>query len=140
MIDDKEICERVISSKPINITAMRVMLKGCEFNKISNDLLKLCQSTCPPLRMIPHHQNINPQSINFTGFKKGKIKVIGLFAGYEYKNITEGYVNYIKNNRNKWVIRCLCGMYELRSQKSLSRIDNMDVLVWLCSDYKTLIP
>lgn len=122
-IDDKERCGIVLSSEPINITAARVMWKGEDYNVNLNDRTKLCQEECPPLRMLSKEHKKNPETIDFTGFKKGSITVIGVYAGNKKIKINEQY-KFINTGKHRWVVKCICGKYELRSSKSLKGNNN----------------
>lgn len=132
--DDLEILKIVAISEPVNIQAARVTrFKNEYFNKENNDKSKLNSYGCPPIRSISSHQRINPEFIDFTGIKKGRITVIGLFAGYQ-KVLLNNEPKFINNGVNRWVVRCLCGRYELRRTKSLKRIDNIeDEMCTICN-------
>lgn len=130
-IDDKDRCEMVISSEPINMTAVRVMFKGEEYKTTKQGGQAIHQNTCPRIRQFIKQKN-NTTSIDFTGLKKGRLTVIGLFAGYG--NPAQPYSRFWKSTIC-WVVRCSCGVYETRTAKSLRKIDNIDhSMCFACDD------
>jgi hypothetical protein len=115
-IDDKERCEIVFTSDPINITAMKVMLPGeTGPRKIANKSLHT--EECPLLRTIPRN-NRNKEFIDLTGRKYGKLIVVGLFNDKKYINENLGFRTCA---RSLWVVRCICGWYETRTTKSIKK-------------------
>lgn len=127
-IDDKERCERVIASEPINITAMRVMLPGETYEYEPSDCKGyICSDEPLPIRNIP----TAPQGQwieNLTGKKFGYFEVIGLYAFYRRQmngSRGKGRLGCSKARINLWVVKCKCGKYELRKRKSILNPNNV---------------
>ena len=66
-----------------------------------------CFAERPPLQVIDPRVALNPEFVNFTGRKYGKLTVLGLC------------LRKIGNKPAKWLCQCTCGMYCTRTSKSL---------------------
>ncbi len=96
---------------PRDIVAKRVVYDdGDHYNpKVKSDKHLYCTSQ-PPLVCLSRLPNMVKNDPNFkdlTGIKKGYFTVIGLFEC---------------NDFNKWVLRCCCGNYEVRTTKTINKI------------------
>lgn len=100
---------------PINKTAALVMSRGFQY---SPDKKISCfhSDTCPQLEDIRAPEFANNKSFNdLSGIKLGELKVIGKAAG-----------------RKGWVVRCNCGMYEIRRAKAIQNKENWGDRCCLC--------
>lgn len=72
-----------------------------------------CYSTTPlkvrKNETIPSKVKSDPNFKDFTGYKVGNFTVQGLFYYHAY---------------DKWVLRCCCGNYEIRTTKTLKKISD----------------
>jgi hypothetical protein len=94
---------------PVNSTAAKVVFcKGFYEEYINNDTGNILSDLPLKTREIPW------DTPNLTGYKVGKLTVIGL----HYKKY-EG-----KNKRPKWVCKCACGNYVLRKTKAVKNGKN----------------
>lgn len=91
---------------PIDMTARKVVSKGINFDKnefVSKHKFKY-HSDLPLI--INNQLPKDPSFIDFTGLKVGNLSVIGL----------------VKNSygiRGKWLVKCNCGIYEVRTSKAI---------------------
>ena len=95
MIDD------IHARKAINGTAARVLAKGEHFTS-SKKVLTADSETPLPLRPIP----LNMEDLR--GEKFGRFTVLGAAA----------------HHKGRWVVRCACGMYTLRTTKAVKNPAN----------------
>lgn len=95
----------VVTNKPVNSTAKKVLQKGehCEIDK----KFKSSESLL--------YTDIMPKCEKYKGPKKHNL------SGKKYGNLT--VIKYYKKGRNnaKWLCKCSCGMYIIRLAKSLKR-------------------
>lgn len=76
---------------------------------------------------------------NMVGFQKGRLTVVG-YLGFKNKvknRITKDGKQYTENMRlNKWLVRCTCGRYEIRTQQSLTRkrTAHLEDMCQICQD------
>ena len=90
---------------PVNKTAALVVSKGIHYEM--NCKIQTPEFIGPP-KMIPRHLlPKTPSFIDLTGRQKGRLKVIGLMA----------------EEKGKWVVRCVCGTYTIRSSKAILSIE-----------------
>lgn len=89
--------------KPINSVASRVVARGEQFEYQANES---SQDSDLPLavKSIPDAALANPSFKNFTGERFGRFTVLGLSA----------------DRKARWVCRCVCGRYSLRSSAAIS--------------------
>lgn len=101
---------------PADKTAGMVAGQGEHFEIKVNETQKH-QST--PIKTAPITQDIldQPTFVDFSGSKFGRLTVIGKAAEGRARPV--GAKNY-GQNRN-WVVRCVCGSYEIRKNKALKR-------------------
>lgn len=94
---------------PINKTAKNVVSKSHEHGPdyFRNSYI----SSMSPLPIIEYNGNIKN---DLTGLKKGKLTVIGKYP--------KGKSNGSKKLRKtRWVVKCICGRYEVKTSKSLKK-------------------
>lgn len=135
MIDDKERCELVVASDPVNITAMRVMFKGVDYNW-DKELPKgyVNSEIALPLRNIPTATK-GSFIENLAGIKFGRFEVIGLYAEYRRQlngSRGKGRTGINMARINLWVVRCKCGKYEVRRRKSVLNPNNSQDACFFC--------
>lgn len=101
----KDLFDRIAASVPLNVTAATVVSSGEHYEpKFTN---QAHWKEPPPIRPFPKHA---PTSLpNFTGKQHGRLRVLGLHR----------HPDGNKNAGLRWVVRCVCGRYELRSTKAL---------------------
>lgn len=92
------------SSKPVNKTAARILTSGTHYDyQVKN---KTWHSE-NPLSILSAQEisvcKLSPLFVDFTGHKHGYFTVIGL----------------CKDFNNRWLARCSCGDYEIRSTKAI---------------------
>lgn len=96
--------EFISNSKPVNKTASRILNSGIHYdydvkNKSyhsENPMPIICKEKIQLLKL-------NPLFIDFTGYTHGYFKVIGLCRDFN----------------KRWLVRCSCGDYEIRSTKAI---------------------
>lgn len=100
----------VMNQIPRDIVAKRVVFDGGDDYKPDVKCSSQLYSTSPlPIKMmseIPHKVRKDPNFRDFTGYRFGNFVVVGLFALDKF---------------NKWVVRCCCGNYEIRSATLLNK-------------------
>jgi hypothetical protein len=99
----------IIRSEPIDRLASRVTLKGNNYTykKTSNIFFEFC----PPIDKFP-----GPKEHDLTGKRFGRLVVIGYTHWRLYKK---------KRDRpGRWVVRCDCGIYEIRRSVGLKKLNN----------------
>lgn len=107
-------------------TAAMVMRPASEDEKYQTESAQKNTETfteCPEIGWRPHNQK------NWKGRKFGRLTVIG----YGYYRKTTGKASA---NKSYWIMRCVCGRYEYRSQVALKRISKSnnhgDIMCGIC--------
>jgi len=100
----------IATHKPSNITASKVLQKGVEYTFLTN-CVDFHSDTPLPLLKTNHVVFKNPNFEDLTGKNHGYFQVMGLV---EYKS------------KIRWLVRCSCGNYEIRSSKSIKNHDQYD--------------
>lgn len=95
--------DKIITSTPANATAGRVMSRGEHWEPEGQIPPGLKHWKAPPL-MREYRQTLS--SVDMTGKKFGRFTVLGMWAG----ETSDGA---------RWVCRCVCGDYEVRSVKTI---------------------
>ena len=82
------------------------------------------QDTPPPMRSADDRHGVHPATMReMVGVRSGRLTVIGL------STLGPGG----KNGKARWVVRCDCGMYEVRNRKALlKRADPRPDACWEC--------
>ncbi|MCC4240338.1 hypothetical protein [Thalassospira povalilytica] len=94
--------DRIYSSTPIDRVAVRVAGKGYEYRP-DKKIQTADQPTPIPTRKVP-------ESIpDITGLTRGRLTVIGL----------------ARDTKKRWVVRCNCGTYSLRTAKAMKNEENV---------------
>lgn len=109
---------KVLGYNPLNTIPRDIVAKRVVFNdgdhydpKIKSNSHLYCTSQ-PPIRQIedlPYKVKNDPSFKDLTGIKKGNFTVIGLFNCHVF---------------DKWVLRCCCGNYEIRTAKTFKKIED----------------
>lgn len=107
-----DILQKVITSVPVDATAARVTGRGEHWEpkrKVSNTHF----TEQPEIRVPDKSELINVKSgwHDFRGHNYGRFTVVGIYAGK-------------KANGCSWVVRCLCGDYELRKARAMRHPEN----------------
>jgi hypothetical protein len=106
MKDRPDIFERIAASAPADSTAARVTSKGAHYDPS----FKSCRDTWdapPPMKPVP----AVPTAQGIVGRRFGRLTVIGLRAEQN------------QNKRSSWVVRCVCGAYEVRKAAAIRNSD-----------------
>ena len=110
MRDDKERSLVVMASEPINSTA-RVVLSQSKDNYEAELNIKHFQSyECPPLRSV--FAGGSREFTDMVGKKFGRFIVVGAST----KKPKRGHI--------LWAVKCICGIYELRTTHSVKNVNN----------------
>ncbi len=70
---------------------------------------------------------IGSKRIDLTGRKKGRLTVVGLSASFRG----------VSRKGLRWVVRCSCGMYEIRTEKTIKKGSDKD-MCQRCNDVRYL--
>lgn len=101
-----------LNTIPRDITAKRVVYdSGDHYNPKIKSNSHGYSTECPPLENInklPGMVLKDPNFKNLTGLKIGCFKVMGLLKCKDF---------------NKWVLKCCCGNYEIRTSKTIKKIN-----------------
>lgn len=93
---------------PRDITAKKVVYdSGDHYNPAINCKTYLFSTDPIPttdIRKLPTYVRKDPNFIDYTGKFFGNFTVIGIFS---------------LNKFNKWVVRCICGCYEIRTTRTI---------------------
>lgn len=104
---------------PVDKKAAMVVSKGFQYKPKKN--VRDLDSDYPiPVRALPDN---NPNFQDLTGFRFGRLRVIGLAKDY----------------KQKWVCRCDCGKYTLRKSKAVKNPENYGDRCDLCQHHAFLI-
>lgn len=99
-----------LNTIPVNDTAKNVVYnKGDHYTpKIQNNNVLFSRTPLPILKIyeLPKKVLTDPNFKDYTGFKFGNFTVIGIFALHKF---------------DKWVVRCICGFYEIRRTSILKQ-------------------
>lgn len=126
----------LLNDVPIDRVARRVTLPGVHFHVEIPKNHKI-YDVCPPLREIDGKMKYDPNFTDYTGFKFGRLHVVGPSQDHpkSYRIVaTQTHEDDFEINREKrsegsscrWVVRCLCGNFELRSSKFIKKKPSMD--------------
>jgi hypothetical protein len=89
--------------KPIDAVAARVVSRGEHF-EYQADQSSLDSDLPLAVKPIPRAAQANPSFKNHTGERFGRFTVVGLSA----------------DRKSRWVCRCVCGRYSMRSSQAIS--------------------
>ncbi len=106
--------DTVAPLQPLDEVAGRVTSKGEHFDfEMSSG--QVHASVPLPVRRVERLDKCKPNFRDFTGVRVGRLTVLG--------------ISTIKvKDRMRWVVKCLCGSYEVRKARSLTRyIDGLNL-------------
>jgi hypothetical protein len=147
ILDAHAIDDELAPRTPVDSAARRVTARGVHF-AFANKTDEVCSPTMLPTQAMPRV----PGMQNLIGVCYGKLTVIGLATkenygdGFtrrdplmvglgrsrRYKGITPDPVKDNYRNGTRWVCRCVCGMFTLRSGKAIKKgaaTDSVDACV-----------
>lgn len=123
------------NSQPINLTAWRVIQPGYHF-VVEIPKKHLIWDICPPIEPIPVDMKKQNNFIDFTGKRYGRLTILGRSAIHSVhvkrKAIAINKTQFIIENKPRetghcrWVVRCSCGLYELRSSSVIKKEPPLD--------------
>lgn len=108
--------DAILASSPVNSTAARVVSAGTHWVPVSHRNEREW-GTPPDVRAISTAMRVNPSFTDFTGKTLGRLVCIGLAAEAQSK---------AKGGGTKWVMRCACSNFVVRSAKALKNQANND--------------
>jgi len=108
---------KVVTSRPIDGTAARVISQGPKGYESGKKILSVCSPTPLPIRSIGKSERANPGFVDCVGVKRGKLTVLGIVD--DRANIERS-----KSAQLRWLCRCVCGYYTTRSSKSIKNERN----------------
>lgn len=100
--------DRIITSVPQSRKDAVSLSGGIHYEYNVTKQQALHSETPLPVRRIKKCERLSPAFIDCTGKKFGWFKVIGLYSA------RDGY-----KKKARWVVRCVCGHYEIRHQKAI---------------------
>ena len=107
--------DKILTRVPINKTAAIIVSKG--ENYIPNKKIANIDSDLPiPIKKVPK------EAENIIGHKQGRLTVIG----------------FSKDFNGRWVVKCLCGRYTVRSKKALMNPANINDCCEHCRHFNFL--
>jgi len=113
----------IAKNAPINKTAKVVMQEGEHYIK---DNLPQVLTSDEPIQTIQYKGSLKS---NFTGKRFGKFVVVGFYGDRVRANGERRY--------GRWVVRCSCGRYEVRSSKTI-RIGNEHGCCQYCFELESI--
>jgi len=122
-------------SIPVNKTALRVILPGIDYEIEIPKSHKIYDNQ-PSIRSISKSMYNDPNFIDYTNIKFGRLVVIGVSedtpksSRYHAKAIDEhDFImskKIVKRTNCKWIVRCACGKYEIRPSKIIRKKPEFD--------------
>jgi hypothetical protein len=111
-----------ISRTPVDRTAAIVVSKGERHEPFGKAAVVhiFHSEVCPAI--VPD-KSLRLTSANLTGIKFGRFTVIGMSRDIKGQENTGG----------RWVVRCSCGDYEVRTAKSIKNPNNKDDMCRICN-------
>lgn len=101
---------RIATSRPVDKTASLVMSPSPSFGQVIDvESITIRTVQHAPLPTVSPPLNI---TFNLTNTVVGSLKVLGYAED-------QGSSNQVNNKGTRWVVRCVCGLYEYRRSKSL---------------------
>lgn len=104
--------------QPVDRIALRVVMPGIHYDIPEGTIPDhhMHSSTPLPVRRIINQIKMSRGFCDLTGRRQGRLTVMGLSS----------------NVNGKWVVRCQCGAYEVRSAKALMNPKNDSDRCWVC--------
>jgi hypothetical protein len=111
-----------ISRTPVDRTAAKVVSKGERHEPFGKAAVAhiFHSEVCPAIVL---DKSLRLTSANLTGIKFGRFTVIGMSRDIKGQENTGG----------RWVVRCSCGDYEVRTAKAIKNPNNRDDMCRICN-------
>lgn len=106
--------DEIASRRPVDRTAAAVTSEGPKWTGSSKKLDMHCQATPHPMRPVA------PNQPNLIGTACGNLTVVGLAAWKAANDRWNG------SARSRWVCRCACSWYVVRTSKAIKNPKNVD--------------
>lgn len=118
--------DAILASVPMNGTAGAVTSPGVHYTPVLKDAPHLLHWDAPPkIRAIPNGGG-STQFNDLSGIKFGRFTVVGVWDDAE---------GAPRNDvKTKWVVRCACGDYEVRSSRAVKNPKNDQDRCRFCRD------
>jgi hypothetical protein len=114
--------DAILTSTPLNSTAGAVTSRGEHYEPILKEAPHILHRDAPPkMRAVPR------SAPNLIGQTFGRMTVVGVYDD------CEGAPR--KDKKTKWVTRCACGNYEVRSSKAIRNPQNSEDRCIKCRDW-----
>jgi hypothetical protein len=113
--------EDIARNDPVDKTAARVVTSGVHYQLKGTKVAHW--EACPPLRKFRGSRS--PTDRNLAGKRFGSFRVMGIHA--------------LGHKVRKWVVRCACGRYELRSGRAICNPKNTEDCCVQCRRHKTIV-
>lgn len=111
--------DEIVKRRPVDATASRVVSRGVNYDW--KPCVEWEESDIPfPLKPC------EPQFQQFIGRQRGRLTLIGLSANHTANNC---------NKRSRWVARCTCGRYVVRTLKAFRNEKNTTDACQRCRKY-----
>lgn len=106
--------------EPVDRVAARVTSRGEHFSGFPNPTDEVCVPHPLPMRPVP----LNPDLKDLTGKRFGRLVVVGLSTIQNNTRYLEidpllRKLTTPKRNRSRWLCRCDCGMYTLKTGSNI---------------------
>jgi hypothetical protein len=116
---------------PVDRVAARVMQGGIHYERQVHETEKHWKDNPP--RCIPFvRQTTNPQSVDLTGTRYGRMTVVG-YLGPVGKTLGKS-----RKRMGLWLVRCACSAFEQRSTRAIKNPENSDDCCGDCRHLKYL--
>lgn len=105
--------DAVLASVPLNGTAGAITSRSKDNWEPKRKAPESLQhwDAPPPMRAITKAERCNPQFVDVTGKRMGRLTVVGILHEPDAK----------PDRKARWVVRCACGDYEVRTAKSIKK-------------------
>lgn len=125
MAKQKNTFDAILASAPANATAARVTSKGTHFTPKMNEANHIAHWDAPPkMRKV----DTSTGAPNLVGAKFGRFTVVGCLDD------TNGASR--KEIPIKWVVRCACGDYEVRTSRAVRNPANSEDRCRVCRTFE----
>lgn len=116
--------EDIAKGRPVDATAAKVTSKPGRLYQFNSRkvIAQACSDVPLPTRQFVSN---GPNSIDLTGWTRGRFTVIGAYAESSADKV-------------RWVVRCSCGNYAVRTTKSVKNENNTDDCCEECRELKYL--
>src|SRR5688572_5807614 len=112
-----------IQLEPVNLTAVRILKGGEHYQHNGQVGANYHFETCPPL---VDPKRLRLSTPNLTGRRFGRFEVVGMAAT----------IPGTRNTGGRWVVRCSCGDYEVRTAKAIKNLSNGNDMCHICRKHE----